>query len=244
MKQKHYGLCISRKGKCYDSGMANVTENPWVLAATAVITGLYDVASFFGLPPFAHGPVAQTAALLIFALSLVRIITTQHKELIALRDPIIRFSLSATETTQNDQQLRAVHRRIRVKNDSAVAATSCELAIESWTFSTSGLNPDTPLHVKDAPDNVRRTDINRQDTKQFDLFITRLDWNTAQVEVTFVGAPNCPTVTTNSQEEGHSMVLRLTGSNFKVRRYKVLLLIGNQNVKITRLDELKDVKQP
>lgn len=206
------------------------------LIVTAIISGIYEVLSFFGLPPYSYSPIAKTVAFLIFAIALLRIMAVQHKELETLRNPDIDFILEPTHTLQRDDPgWHAIHVRIAIKNTSEAIAKACRLVIESWTFSALGLNADTALTVKDEPDP--RTDIPANDTKQFNLFVTVLLKGTDVVEKTLICAPNWPTL--SSVSGGYQMILRLTGDNLDTRRYKLLLVVDSQrNVKVTRLDKL------
>jgi hypothetical protein len=200
---------------------------------TAIISGLYEVAAFFGIPPYADSPIAKTVAFLVFAGALLRIISTQHNEIVALRDPLVQFQVAPTETLQKDANFHGILHRIAVKNTSEITVTDCRLLIENWTFVTTGLSADSPMQVKDEKE--RQTTINRDDTKQFDLFITQLEWTTDKPQFTVIGAANLPTL---PAEGGYTVIVRLTGREFSARRYKVLLLAREHSVKITRLDEL------
>jgi hypothetical protein len=205
----------------------------WVAIVTALISATFEVASFFGLPPYSFGPVPKLVAFLLFGGALLKIIGAQSKEINALRDPLVEFQVTATETVQKDASFHGILHRIAVRNKSQITVTDCRLLIESWTFMTTGLSADSPMAVKDEKES--QTSINRDDTKQFDLFITHLEWTTDKPQNTNIGSANYPSL---PAEGGYSVVVRLTGKEFIAKRYRVLLLAREHSVKITRLDEL------
>lgn len=203
----------------------------------ALISGGYEVAAFFGLPPYADSPYTKTVAFLVFAGALLRIITTQSRELDLLRKPNIEIHLEPKGTKQFDQSgSDGMHWRIAVTNKSELhSIKDCRLVIESWTLSVPSLNSDTALIIKDEP--ATASEIHPLDTKQFNVFTTWLYKDTGKPAFTTIWAPNNPRVA--SESGGYAMTFRLTGQNIHTRRYRALLLMDNQKqLSITRVDEL------
>ena len=170
------------------------------------------------------------------------------KENRSLRDRPILFTARSTKTVQRDPKMHAIYRRIAITNDSREVAKDCELAIASWTFNVDGLSANTPLVVKDT-NNQRATNINRQDTKEFDLFITRLMWGTDLPELIAVGAPNYPQIKAPTVKDilydgptRHAeIVCRLTGSNFNRRQFKAVLLLAGNDIEIESVIPINEV---
>ncbi len=171
------------------------------------------------------------------------------KENLALKDPRMTFVVSHTTTVQRDPTLHATYKRIGIRNSSRVVATDCRLTIEDWTFDAPDLSPDTALVVKDCHPTSRQTDINRDDTQQFDLFITRLQWGGKFPEEILVGAPNFPRIQPPSaanvlyQNSESELTLRLTGSDFHARRWRVSLVLKDRDVFISKIRLLRSDKE-
>jgi hypothetical protein len=205
-------------------------------AVTALIGAAYEVASFFGLPPYADNPYARAVAFLIFAGALLRIIHAQSKELHKLYNPDFDLLVQPQSTHQNDTAVgawNAVYQRISVANNSDITLKAAALVIESWDFTTSGLNSDTALRVKD--ENGLKADIVGKDRKQFDVFANVLGVSNNQLSAVRVIAPSGNPII-SSLPGGYGMTLRLTADNLDTRRYKALLIIdGNQGIRITRI---------
>lgn len=217
--------------------MSKLFNSPTLLTITAILSGGYEVLSFFGLPPYSQNPWVKTLALAILVTALSRLIYEDKKKIGELSDPNIEFSLTHKSVLQRDASLHAWYRRVCLANRSDHPARNCELAIESWSFKTiQGLSADTALIVKDL--GVYKTDVNKKNSKQFDLFVSVLDFGKDSVLATKVGAPNYPEIVPDD-EKHHEIVLRLTGA-FNVRRWRVLFTIRGKDVEITDIKPLHD----
>jgi hypothetical protein len=200
----------------------------------AIISIGYEVLSFFGLPPYPDSPWAKTVALAILVAAFARVLYEKEMKIRELSDPQINFSVSYKDTLQRDGDFHAILNRIIVTNNSHITVTDCRLLIESWTFPVIGLSADSPLAIKDEGRGARSASINRGDSKQFDIFITYLEWNTAKPRATIIGSPNCPQIPI---EGSYTLVVRLTGREFQARKYRLLFLVSDNFLNITRLDE-------
>jgi len=212
----------------------------WVPIVTAVISALYEVAGFFGLPPYADSPIARTVAFLIFAGALLRIIYAQNKELESFYHPEFDLTVEGLDKLQRDSLISlvsadAVYWRIVVANNSEILLKKCRVVLESWTFSSVGLNADTALTVKDEVS--AETDIPGKDRKQFNFLINVLNKGTNTIAAIRVQVPNLTFV--SSPVGPYSAILRINGNNMDTRRYKAMLLIDpNQGIRITRVIEI------
>jgi hypothetical protein len=191
----------------------------------ALISGAYEVASFFGFPPYANNPYTKTVAFLVFTGAISRIIATQRGELERLRHSDVEFDLEPKCKLQRDHNAwDAVHSRIAVTNTSQlISVKDIQLVIEEWDFSAASLNSDTALAVKDGNGDTSVT-IPPEDTKQFNLFISVLKKGTDNVSHNLVCSPNDATM--DSTVGGFHVNLRLIGEKIRTRHYKVLLTVA------------------
>lgn len=217
-----------------------VAAGGWGVASTLTASLLYIAA----LVQASHyGSSVTTVVLLAVTVPLFWIgsymaWSKEHDENEKLRDPVIEFEIGHSSVKQRIAvNQNAFHRRIKVTNKSDALAKDCELALVSCTAEIPGLTPDSTLQVKDAPNGARQTDINRGDTKHFDLFVAFLTPETEWPQNVFVWTPNHPEIPRYGKAE-YEIVLRLTGSNFSPRRWKGVVLMGEGDAEILRLEPL------
>jgi hypothetical protein len=206
----------------------------WLAGGVVAVMGLGHALEWWNPKP-SHYAIVIVAGFVLSAFHVWRFERVAKEKLI---HPVFDFLVEPKRTPQKDPSQHAIYHRIAVTNVSPpVVACKCRLLIESWSFSCDSLSSDTPLDIKDEHPRKIETDINQGDTKQFDLFITRLVWDTNDPEFTVVCAPNYPVIN-NGPGAGKEILLRLTGENFSPQRFRVLVIVEGKQVRITRIDKI------
>lgn len=204
-------------------------------SAIAVMAGAGQQFGWWILKPRIYGGVVFIG----FLASIFLAWRKEYRTAQAFIRPKFDLRVTGIGTLQRDSQLSpiswdAVYWRIAIQNESPITLNQCEVILESWTFTSIGLNSDTALTLKDQTGSA--IDIPGKDRKQFNFLFNILHSGTQNLAEIRVHVPNITTV--SSPPGGYSAVLRIIGGNMDTRRYNALLLIDAQGIRITTVDEV------
>jgi hypothetical protein len=162
----------------------------------------------------------------------------EHRAKEALVNPKFDLVVTGLGTTQRDSLVGgydAVYWRILIENKSDQLLKKCRVVLESFTFTSVGLNVDTALELKDEMPKATAADIPGRDRKQFNFYYNALKTGTDDLDHIRSYAPNRPSIA--NREGPHSAVLRVNGENLDTRKYKVFFIIDHRGMRITTVKE-------